>query len=118
MKLNRQEYVDKVRALKMHGPTHIGSETLGEYWLNFIPPSWSEYGICKHSMEQGLHPEISGGSGLNIWSHSNGDWIRSESWACTNPLMIDHAVRHALHGAMVDHGMGEGTMAAAFLKRK
>ena len=118
MKLNRQEYVDKVRALKMHGPTHIGSETLGEYWLNFIPPSWSEYGICKHSMEQGLHPEISGGSGLNIWSHSNGDWIRSESWACTNPLMIDHAVRYAIHGAMVDHGMGGGTIAAAFLKRK
>ena len=103
-----------LRALEMQGPTNINSEVLGEYWLNFIPPSWSEYGICKHNMEQGLHPEIAGSSDLNIWSHSNGAWIRSEVWACTNPLMIDHAVRYALHDAMVDHGMGEGTIAAAF----
>ncbi len=103
-----------LRALEMQGPANISSEVLGEYWLNFIPPSWAEYGISKHNMEQGLHPEIAGSSDLNIWSHSNGAWIRSEIWACTNPLMIDHAVRYALHDAMVDHGMGEGTIAAAF----
>ncbi len=103
-----------LRALETQGPAHIDSETLGEYWLNYIPPSWSEYGICKHNMAQGLHPEIAGSSDLNIWSHSNGAWIRSEIWACTNPLMIDHAVRYALHDAMVDHGTGEGTVAAAF----
>ena len=104
-----------LRALEMQGPAHVNSETLGEYWLNFIPPSWSEYGICKHNMEQGLYPEISGSNDLNIWSHSNGAWIRTEIWACTNPLMVDQAVRYALHDAMVDHGQGEGTVAAAFV---
>ncbi len=103
-----------LRALETQGPTHIDSETLGEYWLNFIPPSWAEYGISKHNMAQGLHPEIAGSSDLNIWSHSNGAWIRSEIWACTNPLMIDQAIKYALHDAMVDHGMGEGTIAASF----
>ena len=104
-----------LRALETQGPSHISSETLGEYWLNFIPPSWGEYGIAKANMKQGLNPEIAGSSAFNIWSHSNGAWIRSEIWACTNPLMVDQAVRYAYHDALVDHGLGEGTTAAAFL---
>lgn len=104
-----------LRALEMQGPAHINSEILGQYWLNFIPPSWAEYGIAKANMKQGLAPEVSGGSEVNIWSHSNGAWIRSEIWACTNPIMVDQAVRYAYHDAMVDHGVGEGTVAAAFL---
>ncbi len=104
-----------LRALEMQGPSHINSETLGEYWLNFIPPSWGEYGIAKANMKQGLNPEIAGSSSFNIWSHSNGAWIRSEIWACTNPLMVDQAVRYSYHDALVDHGLGEGTVAAAFV---
>ena len=104
-----------LRALEMQGPQNINSEVLGRYWLNFIPPSWAEYGICKHHMLQGIEPGVSGSSDINIWSHSNGAWIRSEIWATTNPLLVDHAVRYALHDAMVDHGMGEGTIAAAFV---
>ncbi len=104
-----------LRALEMQGPSHINSEVLGEYWLNFIPPSWGEYGIAKANMKQGFNPEIAGSEGVNIWCHSNGAWIRSEIWACTNPLMVDQAVRYAYHDALVDHGVGEGTSAAAFL---
>ncbi len=104
-----------LRALEMQGPAHINSEVLGEYWLNFIPPSWGEYGIAKTNMKQGIPPEIAGSNELNIWSHSNGAWIRSEIWACTNPLMVDEAVRYSYHDALVDHGLGEGTTAAAFI---
>ena len=37
-----------LRALEMQGPQNINSEVLGRYWLNFIPPSWAEYGYAPH----------------------------------------------------------------------
>ena len=58
-------------ALERLGPNAIDASTLGEYWLNFITPSWNEYGIGKANMQRGLRPGLSGDF-QNNWQHSNG----------------------------------------------
>lgn len=102
-----------LKAVQEHGPRGVNSHVLGEYWLNFIPPYWNEYGICKANMRAGLMPPISG-EYHNHWKHSNGAWIRSEIWACLAPGCPDIAIRYAYEDASVDHGGGEGTYAALF----
>jgi len=104
-----------LQAVEDEGPQHIDSETLGEYWLSFITPHWNEYGICKTNMERGMMPSIAGDMENNIWKHSNGAWIRTEIWASLCPGAIDSAVKYSMEDAMVDHGTGEGTAAAAFV---
>ena len=100
-------------ALENHGPLGINERVLGEYWINYIPPSWNEYGIGKSNMKAGLLPPLSGDYN-NAWKHSNGAWIRSEIWACCTPGRPDLAVKYAYNDACVDHGMGEGTYAELF----
>lgn len=102
-----------LRALQERGPLGISAQVLGEYWLNFIPANWNEYGICKSNMRAGLLPPLSG-MYRNPWKHSNGAWIRSEIWACISPGAPDTAARYAYEDASVDHGGGEGTYAALF----
>lgn len=102
-----------LKAVQEHGPLGISNRLLGEYWLNFIPPHWNEYGICKANMRAGLIPPLSG-EYHNHWKHSNGAWIRSEIWACLAPGCPDIAIRYAYEDASVDHGGGEGTSAALF----
>ncbi len=102
-----------LKAVQEHGPLAITNRLLGEYWLNYIPPSWNEYGICKANMRAGLAPPISG-EFHNHWKHSNGAWIRSEIWACLAPGCPDIAIRYAYEDASVDHGHGEGMYAALF----
>lgn len=104
-----------LHALEEEGPKHINSEVLGEYWLSFITPYWNEYGISKVNMERGIMPSVAGDMDNNIWKHSNGAWIRTEIWACLCPGAIDSAVKYAMEDALVDHGIGEGTSAAAFV---
>lgn len=101
-------------ALENIGPANITGEALGEFWLNFIPPHWNEYGIGKANMLRGLVPPTSG-DWENDWKHSNGAWIRTEIWACTAPAIPELAVKYAVADAKVDHGTGEGTYAAAFV---
>lgn len=102
-----------LKALEDNGPCGVNAQVLGEYWLNYIPPHWNEYGIGKCNMRAGLLPPLSG-EYMNCWKHSNGAWIRSEIWACVTPGSPDTAVRYAVEDACVDHGMSEGTFAEMF----
>ena len=103
-----------LRAVQDKGIANVNAKVLGEYWLNFIPPHWNEYGICKSNMRAGLIPPLSGECYNDLWRNSNGAWIRSEIWACLAPGCPDIAIKHAYEDACVDHGGGEGTYAALF----
>ena len=102
-----------LQALEYEG-VNLTAETLGEYWLSFITPHWAEYGISKQHMCSGLPAQVSG-DWANVWKHSNGAWIRTEIWATLAPACPALAARYATEDAKVDHGLGEGTHAAAFV---
>lgn len=102
-------------AVEDEGPMAIDSKMLGQYWMSFITPYWNEYGISKTYMLRGIAPSVAGSIDTNIWKHSNGAWIRTEIWACLNPGSVETAVKYAIEDAIVDHGVGEGTSAAAFV---
>ena len=102
-----------LKSLEDHGPLGISENVLGEYWINYIPPQWNEYGIAKSNMKAGIQPPLSG-EYQNPWKHSNGAWIRSEIWACCAPGCPEIALRYAWMDACVDHGVGEGTNAELF----
>ena len=101
-------------ALERDGASNITSALLGEYWLSFIVPYWNEYGIGKANMKRGLTPPLAGDF-ENSWRDSNGAWIRTEIWACATPGNAGAAAKYAIEDAKVDHGVGEGTYAAAFV---
>ena len=101
-------------ALEQNGPNAINTAMLGEHWVSYITPHWNEYGIGKANMKRGLPPPMSGDYD-NDWCNSNGAWIRSEIWATVAPAMPHVAAKYAMEDAMVDHGAGEGTFAAAFV---
>lgn len=101
-------------ALEQCGPNAINANLLGEYWISYITPHWNEYGIGKSNLKRGIPAPMSGDYD-NDWKHSNGAWIRSEIWATTAPAMPHVAAHYAMQDAMVDHGAGEGTFAAAFV---
>ena len=103
-----------LHAMEKYGPYNLNAKILGECWINYIPPHWNEYGICKNNMRAGLLPPLSG-EYENTWKHSNGAWIRTEVWACMAPAAPDAAIRYAREDACVDHGAGEGTYAAIFV---
>lgn len=101
-------------ALEARGPHRLNAAELGEFWLSFIVPYWNEYGIGKTNMSRGMFPPLSGDY-RNTWRHSNGAWIRTEIWASLAPGAPDIAAKYAIEDASVDHGAGEGTIAAAFV---
>lgn len=103
-----------LHALENIGPYNINASTLGEFWLSFITPHWNEYGISKANMKRGLIPPLAGDYDSS-WSNSNGAWIRTEIWACAAPGIPSVAAKYAMEDAKVDHGSGEGTIAAAFV---
>ena len=103
-----------LHALENVGPQHIDADTLGELWLSFITPHWNEYGVAKANLMQGLRPGLTGDC-HSTWKHSNGAWIRTEIWACAAPALPALAAWYAIEDARVDHGCGEGTVAAAFV---
>lgn len=102
-----------LKAVQDRGPLGITAPVLGEYWLNYIPPPWNEYGINKSNQRAGLVPPLSG-MYHNPWKNSNGAWIRSEIWACLAPGCPDVAIRFAYEDASVDHGGAEGMYAELF----
>lgn len=102
-----------LKALEERGAKNLTAAVLAEYWLNFIPPSWNEYGIGKSNLTLGLLPPLSG-EYENYWKNSNGAWIRSEVWACLCPGCPDIAIKYAAEDACVDHGISEGTYAEIF----
>ena len=103
-----------LRAVERLGPSAITAATLGEMWMSFIPAHWNEYGNCKVNMLAGLPAPVAGDY-ENSWKHSNGAWIRTEVWACLAPAAPEVAAKYAIMDASVDHGVGEGTAAAAFV---
>ncbi|MBO5269281.1 MAG: ADP-ribosylglycohydrolase family protein [Clostridia bacterium] len=103
-----------LHAMESIGPQNVNCNTLGEFWISYIPPHWNEYGIGKCNMKLGLIPPLSGDF-RNSWKHSNGAWIRTEIWATLAPACPEIAAKYAIEDAVVDHGCGEGTVAAAFV---
>lgn len=101
-------------ALETLGPRGVNAESLGEFWLSYIPPHWNEYGVCKANMKMGIPSQVAGDF-KNKWLNSNGAFIRSEVWACVCPALPQLAVKYALSDGCVDHGAGEGTIAEAFV---
>ncbi len=101
-------------ALEEIGPYDLSARKLGEYWLEYIPPTWNEYGIGKANLRGGWLPPLSGEINNDDWRHSNGAWIRSEIWACLAPGYPAIARRYAYEDACVDHGQSEGTVAEQF----
>ena len=101
-------------AMERVGPDRLCSNALAEYWLDWIPPHWNEYGIAKTNLRLGLLPPMSGEVDNEKWKTSNGAWIRSEIWAAFAPGVTDVAIRYAMADAMVDHGLSEGTYAEVF----
>ena len=104
-----------LRAVNDLGPGAINSKVLGEYWVSWVTPHWNEYGVGKANMKDGVLPPMSGEVNNEEWKHSNGAWIRTEVWACLYPAMVENAIRMAFEDASVDHGYGEGTLAAIFV---
>ena len=101
-------------AAEENGVYHLNERLLGEYWLNYITGPWSEYGVCKANMRNGLYPPLSGSCNNDRWKFSNGAWIRSEIWACLFPGAPDEAVEFAYMDACCDH-CGEGIYAEIFI---
>ena len=103
-----------LHAVEQMGPLAIRAITLGEFWMSLLPANWNEYGLGKNNMRRGLVPPVSGDY-ENSWKNSNGAWIRTEVWACLAPGCPALAAKYAMEDAKVDHGAGEGTVAAAFV---
>jgi ADP-ribosylglycohydrolase len=93
----------------------VDARILGEYWLKYVPVDWNEYGVGKRNMRLGLLPPVSGQFNNAQWKHSNGAWCRTEIWAVVAPGCPVLAATLAREDACVDHGNGEGTLAAMFL---
>lgn len=101
-------------ALEEVGVERFNTNVLAEFWLDWIPPHWNEYGVAKTNLSLGLLPPLSGEMDNEKWKTSNGAWIRSEIWAGLAPGYVDVAVKYAMMDAMVDHGLSEGTIAEVF----
>ena len=96
------------------GIKNFDANILAEYWLDWIPPHWNEYGICKTNLRMGILPPACGELDNERWKDSNGAWIRSEIWAGMSPAVIDTAIKYACMDGMIDHGIAEGTCAEIF----
>lgn len=103
-----------LHAVEQIGPYGLDCKKLGEFWCSFIVPFWNEYGLGKNNMIRGLQAPLSGDY-KNPWKNSNGAWIRTEIWASMAPGAPAVAAKYAIEDAKVDHGAGEGTIAAAFV---
>ena len=100
--------------IEWEGFKAVNQNLLAEYWVDWIPPHWNEYGIARANLKAGLMPPLSGEIENQRWQTSNGAWIRSEIWAVLFPFCGDVAMKYASMDAMVDHGISEGTYAEIF----
>lgn len=98
-------------AAEKHGCA-LSAQTLGEYWLTYIPCDWSEYGAGRNNLRRGHLPPVTGML-CNPYAQSNGAFIRSEIWACLCPGNPASAVKYAFEDAIVDH-TGEGVYGELF----
>ena len=103
-----------LHAMENLGIKNVNASTLGELWLSYITADWSEYGVAKVNMKNGIMPSMSGDY-QNAWADSNGAWIRTEIWASLMPGCPELAAKYAIEDAKVDHGCAEGTVSSAFV---
>lgn len=90
----------------------LDARVLADYWMSYIYPNWSEYGMGKRNLRAGMQPPLCGYVS-NPYKDSNGSWIRTEIWACMAPGHPEIAVRYAYEDAIIDHAE-EGVYATAF----
>ena len=90
----------------------VDARVLADYWMSYIFPNWSEYGMGKRNLRAGMQPPLCGYVS-NPYKDSNGSWIRTEIWACMAPGHPEIAVRYAYEDAIIDHAE-EGVYATAF----
>lgn len=100
-----------LNAVEKYGK-QLNSRILGEYWLSYIVPNFSEYGGGKSNLAAGIEPPLSGVVN-NLHNESCGAFIRSEIWACIAPGHPEIATRYAIMDAEVDHS-GEGIYGEIF----
>jgi len=100
--------------LDRSGARGLDANELAHSWMMFITLHWNEYGIAHKNVKMGLLPPLSGEFDNKLWRNSNGAWIRTEIWACLAPGFPNIAAKYAIMDASVDHGLGEGTIAAIF----
>jgi len=100
-----------LNAVERYG-RQVNASILGEYWLSYVVPHWSEYGVGKSNLVAGLPPPLSGVY-KNQYKNSCGCFIRSEIWACLAPGYPEIAARYAYEDAIVDHA-GEGVYGEVF----
>ncbi len=91
----------------------LDANLLADYWCIYVTPHWAEYGTAKNNMRLGLLPPQSG-SFHNDYKDSCGAFIRSEIWACIAPGCPQLAAHYAYQDGALDHGDGEGMLAAVF----
>lgn len=100
-----------LNAVEVYG-NKITPDILADYWLTYITPVWSEYGIAKSNLKRGIKPPFSGKIN-NYFGISNGAYIRSEIWACLAPGNPEIASHFAYMDACVDH-YGDGIYGEMF----
>lgn len=100
--------------LERVGARGLDANELAQSWVTLIAPHWNEYGIAHKNLRMGLLPPLSGEFDNKLWRNSNGAWIRTEIWASLAPGFPNIAAKYAIMDASVDHGVGEGTLAAIF----
>ncbi len=88
------------------------ARVLAEYWMSYVFPNWSEYGMGKRNLRAGMQPPLCGYV-ANPYKDSNGSWIRTELWACMAPGHPETAVRYAYEDAIIDHAQ-EGVYSTVF----
>ena len=100
--------------LERVGARGLDANELAHAWTTLVSPHWNEYGIAHKNLGMGLLPPLSGELDNKLWRNSNGAWIRTEIWAALAPGFPNIAAKYAIMDASVDHGLGEGTLAAIF----
>ena len=100
-----------LNAVEKYG-RNVNASILGDYWLSYIVPDWSEYGIGKGNLREGIQPPLSGHM-ANNYKDSCGCFIRSEIWACLCAGHPEIAARYAYEDGIVDHA-SEGVYAEIF----
>jgi ADP-ribosylglycohydrolase len=103
-----------LKALEEHDG-QVDAVTLARYWTRHVGVDWNEYGIGIANINRGILPPLSGLVDNPKWKDSNGAWIRTEIWALLAAGQPLEAARMAREDACVDHGNGEGTIAALFV---
>ncbi|MCL2362362.1 MAG: ADP-ribosylglycohydrolase family protein [Defluviitaleaceae bacterium] len=97
-----------LRALEDNG-VHTSTPILSEYFLSYT----NIYGSAKVNMHTGLMPPLS--SQAQPYRHSTGALARTEIWATISPGCPEIAATKTYHDAIIDHGAGEGLLAAIFM---